>query len=363
MEPFKERLGLKNIKIIASAVQSVYPEFSKTKFFKDLEKEIPALELKQRMELIAQALMSHLPEKVETLFPILIQSAQKLDGFLVWPHTHVVTCRGLEKGKTHLKLSMDALYEMTQVFTSEFAIREFLIQYPDETLKILNSWLDDPSEHVRRLISEGTRPLLPWGKRLDQFVKDPTRTWELLEHLKNDPSIYVRKSVANHINDHSKNHVDWILKKLSRWKKQNDQNVNWVILHGSRTMIKKGSLQALALQGVKAFRFKFSGFELSSTTLRLGQTLESRFKLKNLENKTVKIILDQSIDFLKKNDELSDKVFKGKNLQMRAFESLRVILKLPLREVTTRVYYPGQHTYTLLLNGAPIKTSKFLLKL
>jgi 3-methyladenine DNA glycosylase AlkC len=362
MEPFKELLGFEKVKSIAHSVQSVYPLFREQDFLKTLENDLPKLELKQRMELIAKALMAHLPQKVEKLFPILIESAKKMDGFLVWPHTHIINLRGLESGEQHLKPSLYALYEMTQVFTGEFAIRDFLIQYPDATLKILRSWLQDPSEHVRRLISEGTRPLLPWGKKIDLFAKDPTLTWDLLEELRSDPSPYVRKSVANHLNDHSKNHPDWLIKNLGRWKKLNDKNVDWVIRHASRTLIKRGNLKALALQGVRPVRTQVSKFRLSPKTLKLGNTLECTFNLKNLENKSVKIVLDQSVGFLKKNADLTQKVFKGKQFKLEAGETVLVVLKLPIRRVTTRVYYPGKHTYTLLLNGVAVKSINFTLR-
>ncbi len=363
MEPFKELLGIEKVKIIARAVQSVYPEFSEKKFIEDLRKKLPSLELKQRMELIAQSLIQYLPAEVDILFPILVQSAKKLEGFLVWPHTHIVVLRGLENGPKHLKVSLDALYEMTQVFTAEFAIRDFLIQHPEATLRVLKSWLKDPSEHVRRLVSEGTRPLLPWGKKLDRFVMDPQVTWDFLETLRNDPSLYVRKSVANHLNDHSKNHPEWLLKNLTRWQKDKNPNVDWIIRHASRTLIKKGNLKALALQGVRPVRVKITDFQVLPKILKLGGSLECRFSLKNLENRAIKIVLDQSIGFLKKNGELSEKVFKGKELKIGALLKVDVHLKLPIRKVTTRVYYPGVHQFTLLLNGAKIKTEKFNLKI
>jgi len=359
MEPFKELLSFEKSKIIAKAVKRVYPNFKEQEFLRNIKDKIPQLELKQRMETISQALIEFLPSDVETLFPILIRSARNLNGFLVWPHTHVIVLKGLN----HVDLSMNALYEMTQVFTAEFAIRDFLILHREATLKILKSWLNDPSEHVRRLISEGTRPLLPWGKKLEVFAEDPKITWHLLESLRHDPSPYVRKSVANHLNDHSKNHPDWLLKNLGRWQRDKSKDVDWIIRHASRTLIKKGHLKALALQGVKPLQVRVSKFTLKPKQLNIGKILECRITLKNLERNSAKVVIDQEVGFLKKNGDTSPKVFKGKMLELIPGESTDLVLKLPLRQVTTRVYYPGKHTYTLILNGKRLKSLSFVLKI
>jgi 3-methyladenine DNA glycosylase AlkC len=356
MEPFKNLLNENAVIQICRALKRVDPKFPSEAFLKGIQKELEPLELKQRVILIQSKLSLHLPADRKKSFHVL-QGALKQDsedlvgvsGFLVWPFTQYV----MEHGLDDFELSMKALHSMTQVFTAEFAIRPFLIRHEDLTLKRLSEWIDDESEHVRRLVSEGTRPLLPWGQRLPQFIKYPELTWPFLERLKHDSSEYVRKSVANHINDHSKNHGDWVVKKLKKWKKEENlgESVHWIIRHGTRTLVKQGHLGALSLHGVEEIEFKNIKVKLLNKEVRIGEVLEVRFKIRNPLAKKVKVIVDSQILFLKSNGKHSPKVFKGKVLTLEAEESVTLELRIPLKQVTTRKYYVGKQGYVLLING------------
>lgn len=362
MEPFKDFLGFEAATKIALATEAAASffgsEFSPQVFLKNLEAELRPLELKQRMHLLTARLAEQLPKGPED-FPVLVKALKKSDqdqqglsGFLVWPLTHYVSTYGLESPEE----SLAALKEMTKVFTSEFAVRPFLREHQDLTLKIFESWVNDESEHVRRLVSEGTRPYLPWGEKLRAFSKDPEITWPLLEALSKDDSKYVQKSVANHLNDHSKLHAKWLVHRLKSWPNL------WVQKQALRTLIKKGDLGALKLIGVSSVQPKMS-FALKKKKIRLGETLVVQVDLQNVLGQQMKVLIDVEIGFLKKNGVHSPKVFKGKTLNLSAKQKTSVELKIPLKKVTTRVYYRGNQTVCLILNGKKTNPIEFHLSL
>lgn len=211
MEPFKNMINEQVAQQTAKAIARNYPDFNQKNFLKGMGEALAHLELKDRVIFQANRLRDFLPADIKKSLKILkgaIKQNEKdaigLSGFSIWPLTEYVARFGLDE----FDLSMEVLKEMTKVFTSEWAVRAFFIHDEKRALKFFKSWVNDKNEHVRRLVSEGSRPLLPWGQKLHSFVKDPMLSWDLLEQLKNDESEYVRKSVANHVNDHSKNHPD-----------------------------------------------------------------------------------------------------------------------------------------------------------
>lgn len=358
MEPFKNLLNEKAALRISTAIKRSHPEFDTRKFLKGIKAELAPLELKERMLVLMNRLVSTLPPDPKKSFPILTKSLKLndsdeigLSGFLVWPLSQYVATQGLDSYDE----AMRALYKMTQVFTSEFAVRPFLIHHEERTLKLLSEWAKDENEHVRRLVSEGTRPLLPWAERIPAFVKNPERTWSLLEMLKNDPAKYVQKSVANHINDHSKNHGDWVVKQLNKWKvnSESQPSVDWIIRHATRTLVKKGHPGALSLHGIRSVDFGNVRVRLLASTIKIGEALSLTFSLKNPGKKECKVVADCQILFLKANGKHSPKVFKGKNLVLKPNEKKTVQLRIPIKQVTTRKYYTGKHGCSILINGKP----------
>lgn len=176
-----------------------------------------------------------------------------LAGFFYLPHGFFISEFGLDKshndGEDPFEVSMDAMFKLTKRFTAEFAIRDFIIQQPERTLSYLEKWLDDECPHVRRLCSEGTRPKLPWGRRLQCFVQDPEPTIPFLNALKNDESLYVRRSVANHLGDIAKDHPELVFSLCEDWLKQGvSSEVKWVIRHALRHPAKKKNQRALVLR-------------------------------------------------------------------------------------------------------------------
>jgi 3-methyladenine DNA glycosylase AlkC len=232
-EPLKNQFGPDVPRAIASMVAEVHPSFPAKKFTRDALAGYEPLSLTQRGWHIARALRQHLPEDFPTAVDVLVQSSSQpsgrtvgsgMGGFLFMPHCFFVAAYGLD----HFEESMAAQHVLTQRFTCEFSIRPFLIKHPAETLLRLRQWATDPSEHVRRLVSEGTRPRLPWAMRLPAFQADPAPVLELLELLKDDPALYVRRSVANNLNDIGKDHPHVLAKTAKRWLKGASDERAWV---------------------------------------------------------------------------------------------------------------------------------------
>jgi 3-methyladenine DNA glycosylase AlkC len=258
-EPLKNRYGPEIPHRIAAMIGAVFPGFAREAFIHDALDGYEALNLMQRGKKISQALRRHLPGKYPRAIRILLASAgtplEKTEGhgmtpFLYLPHL----CYVAEYGLDHFEPSMHAQYELTQRFTAEFSIRPFLERHPAKTLALLRQWVRDPSPHLRRLVSEGTRPRLPWAPRLRAFQKDPRPVLRLLELLKDDPEIYVRRSVANNLNDIGKDHPELLVATAKRWLKGASEARRRLVRHALRSAVKRcvpGALEVLGF-GVRA---------------------------------------------------------------------------------------------------------------
>lgn len=366
MEPFKNMINEQAALQITKAIARNYSDFNQKKFMKGISHDLIKLELKDRVIFLANRLREHLPFEIKISL-LILQGAIKtndndtigLTGFSVWPLTEFVARFGLEE----FDLSMKVLKTMTKVFTAEWAVRNFFIHDEKRTMAFFKIWVNDKNEHVRRLVSEGSRPLLPWGQKLHNFVKDPLKTWDLLDQLKDDKSEYVRKSVANHMNDHAKNHPDFVVEKLLVWKRlyANDTNVEWVIRHASRTLIKNGHQQAFLLHGVGPGIVEVLKQKILTKKVELGQTLQVEIEIKNTENKILKIILDHDVHLLRKNKSYNIKCFKGKVVELAPFEQKKMSFSIPLKQVTTRTYYSGKHFWNIKVNGRSEKKLGFIL--
>lgn len=359
MEPFKNMISLSVAEQIARAIRKNYKEFNSKKFLAGLESELKPLELKQRVEVIARRLHENLSDDLDFNLEV-IEGVSGLSGFTVWPLTHYVAVYGLDS----FDRSLDCLKELTKVFTSEFAIRPFIIADEKRVMKKLKEWVHDESEHVRRLVSEGTRPLLPWGQKLIQYVADPARTWPLLRILCDDSSLYVRKSVANHLNDHSKNHPDFVLTKLLELKnaRKCTKEHAWIISHASRTLIKKGHPGAFLLHDIEASHIKLHAQKVHTKKVSLGEALSVEVTVENTSGEKQRFILDHEVHLLKANAKHNIKCFKGLKSTLLPFEKKTLTLKVPLKPVTTRTYYSGQHFWNCKLNGVSFKKLAFTLE-
>lgn len=367
MEPFKNLINETAARKIAKEIKKFYPDFEEKKFLNQISQELEPLELKNRTQWIAEKLSKYLPNDPKKSFPILVKTLKSeknqngLEGFIVWPLTHFID----KYGQDHVELSLLSLKEMTKVFTAEFAVRNFLIHHQTQTLRIFKIWLKDENEHVRRLLSEGTRPLLPWGQKIPAFLNDPTLTRHLLEQLKEDSSPYVLKSVSNHLNDHSKKNEKWLIDLLKRWKKENPQSntLNKIIKHALRTLIKKGHPEALKLIGISQWNWGKIETNIKSKQFQLGDFFEAEVVLKNPTHQKISVVIDHEFHFLKSNQTLSPKVFKGTTLELKPNETRSIELRMRLKKVTTRTYYPGKQSWCLMINGHRTSLKTFTLKL
>jgi 3-methyladenine DNA glycosylase AlkC len=271
-----------------------------------------------------------------------------MDVFRYLPYVFYVSKYGVDSFDEAMLLQ----YELTKRFTAEFSIRAYLIKYPGRTRARLQEWAKDPSVHVRRLVSEGTRPRLPWAVRLPAFQRDPSPVVTLLELLKDDPELYVRRSVANSLNDISKDHPNITVETCQRWLKGATPERKWIVRHALRSLVKKGYPGALKLLGVgAAAKVRIKTVRFSSRSVRVGGKLEFSFVLSSAARSRQTLLVDYAVHFAKANGKTSRKVFKLKRLDLPPGASVTLTSDVSFKEMTTRKHYPGVHRLEALING------------
>lgn len=357
-EPLKNHFGAEIPRTIAEMIVAVYPAFPKAQFLRTTLKGYDALELMPRGRQIARFLRQHLPNSYEQAIAILLASLgpvlpqQKGDGgmapFLYMPYTMFVEEYGLD----HFELSMRAQYELTQRFTAEFSIRPFLERHREATLARLTQWATDPSPDVRRLVSEGTRPRLPWAPHLRDFQADPQPVLALLDLLKDDPDLYVRRSVANNLNDIGKDHPALLAETAKRWMRNATEERRWLIQHALRSAVKRGEPGALHVLGAgHPAQVIVRQKSITPSRARVGQSVTVAFDLRNAQSKPQRVMVDFRIHFVKANGSTAPKVFKLKLLELPPRERISLKKTVSLAPMTTRTHYPGRHRVDILLNG------------
>lgn len=365
-EPLNNHFGDDIPRIIADMILSVAPAFPADEFVRSVLDGYADLALMDRGRKIARALHRHLPEDYDEAIEILLASlaqapAPRQDGsgmaaFLFLPHTMFVG----EFGLPHFETSMRAQFRLTQVFTAEFSIRPFLMQHPEATLDRLRVWATDPNRHVRRLVSEGSRPRLPWAPRLPAFQADPRPVLELLDILKDDPELYVRRSVANNLNDIGKDHPTLLAETAARWMGNAPERRRWVIRHGLRSAVKHGDAQALAVLGFSdAATVAVEDVAMTPSHVPLGAAVTLEFLMINTGDHPQRVLVDWRVHFVKSNGKTSPKVFKGKILALAPQETLPLRKTISLAEMTTRRHYAGTHRVDVLVNGRPLSLGTF----
>ena len=366
-EPLKNQFGPDVPRAIAAMIAAVYPPFPVKAFVRDALKGYDTLELMPRGRHIARALHHHLPRSVPEAIGILRasldQPVQRKAGsgvasFLFMPHCFFVAQYGLDDFES----AMQAQYELTQRFTAEFSIRPFLMRHPEATLQRLAQWARDPNEHVRRLVSEGTRSRLPWAARLPSFQADPAPMLALLELLKDDPALYVRRSVANNLNDIGKDHPQILAETARRWMVDATPQREWAVRHALRWAIKQGAPWALGVLGYgKKARVELREALITPAKMRIGESVRLAFSLHNPRRRSQDLMVDFQVHFVKANGSSSAKVFKLKALQLAAGETVALSKKLSLAEMTTRKHQPGYHQVDALVNGQAFGLGGFTL--
>jgi 3-methyladenine DNA glycosylase AlkC len=256
---------------------------------------------------------------------------------------------------------MRAQHALTQRFTAEFSIRAFLEKHPEATLTRLRQWASDPSPHVRRLVSEGSRPRLPWAPRLRAFQKDPRPVLELLELLKDDPELYVRRSVANNLNDIGKDHPALLATVAKRWLRGASPERRWIVGHALRSAVKRADANALAALGYggKA-EVALSDVRITPQRAKIGGSVTVSFVLRNKALKPQRVMADLVVHFVKARGT-GAKTFKLKALDLPPLTSIGLSKKIGLQQLTTRRHYPGNHKVEAQLNGQRVNVGSFRL--
>lgn len=354
----KEIFNHQRLRHIATEVAAVFPLFPAERFLTRASRDLDALGIMQRLRQVAVSLHESLPGGFAANAGTLRAVAPRINhGFASMVLPEYVALYGLDHGDA----ALDALKFLTRFGSSEFAVRHFLNRDLPGTLAVMEQWSLDDDDHVRRLASEGCRPRLPWSFQLRPLIADPSPTARILENLKRDPSAYVRKSVANHLNDIAKDHPGWVLEKLSGWPKD-DRRTAWIVKHGLRTLIKNGDPQALTLIGASGKALvRVEEFRVTPDSFALGGSIRISARMVSTSPQPQRLVVDYAIHYVKKGGGTSRKVFKLKELTVEAFATCALAITQTVRDFTTRKHYPGHHRLELMVNGETLAESGFTL--
>ncbi len=371
-EPLKHLLNDTVPPRIAAMVRRAWRPFDTAAFLREVEPGYESLELMARGQRIAQALQSHLPQDVPRALGVLVDSMDPPMGidaagepdagdrpysaFLYLPHSMYIGAQGL----AHVEAAMAAQHALTQRFTAEFCIRPYLLHHQGATLARLHDWALDDNAHVRRLVSEGTRPRLPWAPRLPAFQNNPQLALPLLVALKDDPSSYVRRSVANHLGDIAKDHLDLAVGTARTWLLGAPAPREALVRHGLRFLIKRGDAAALDALGVgHAVALDVRAARVLPAQARIGGKVRIEAELHNPTPQAQRVLADLKVHYVKAHGGAAPKVFKLQTLDIPAGATVAVGKTLSLQQMTTRTHYPGAHLVELVLNGRPQPLGQF----
>lgn len=364
-EPLKNHFGPSVVRRLGDEIAAVYRPFDRRAFERDALQGFEALELLDRGRHLGRVLQRHLPGNFLAAVDVLLATlpAEKapaggMASFYYLPHTEFVR----QFGVPHVEVALRALHQLTQVFSGEFAIRPLIEAHPGIVLDRLRAWTRDENEHVRRLVSEGTRSRLPWAPRLRAFATDPTPVIDLLERLRDDPSLYVRRSVANNLNDIGKDHPARLVALADAWMPGASAERKWVIQHALRSAVKKGDAAALRVLGFGAkASLRITRRTIAPTRPRSGGKVVVTLTLENPTRRPQRVVVDLVVHFVKANGDARPKVFKLANVALSAKEQVTLRKTISLADLTTRRHYPGEHRVALQINGTVQPLGSFTL--
>ena len=373
----KEKFSLKDelfnplkVRKISAEIRAVYSDFEIDSFEMQVVERFPELELKERIYHIAHTLTIHLPSDYREATTILLESlpapldSSKSDDdfgdFIYAPYAEFVRLHGCSD--EYLEFSLQALGQISQRFSVEFAIRDFINHFPSQTLDMLLECSLSTNYHLRRLASEGLRPKLPWAKKL---TIDYHLTLTHLDNLYYDPTRYVTRSVANHLNDISKLNPTLVIETLKRWrdtKKQTNSEMEYIITHSLRSLVKQGDSDALALLGYPNNPdIEVSSLGLDTQHITIGDSLFFDFTIK--ARGECKLIIDYIIYYKTKTKKESPKVYKIKKLTLQKDEKITIEKRHPFKaNMSTRKLQEGEHHIALQINGIIYAKESFILE-
>lgn len=365
----KNFFNKKRVILIAAQISQSVVTFNPDEFIKYASTGLNAMELKARSKHIATAMMMQFPVDTKATYsqsisqllialgePTNDASAAGMEGFHYLPFLDFVELYG----QAYPAQSLKALERMTQFFSAEFAIRPFLINEPEKTLRQMHRWSKHRDWRVRRLASEGTRPRLPWGKQIPRFINDPADILPILNTLFDDTNLIVRRSVANNLNDISKDHAELAAKLAAQWLGNESEQAQWSAKHGLRTLIKQGNPTALKALGYSGGEhINAMAFTLTPNSVSIGEKLTIDFTLSSSEEQASKLVIDYVLERVLANGTLAKKVFKIANTTLSQNEFRSFSKNHDFTQRSTRTYYPGRHTIYLQVNGLIIAEHTF----
>lgn len=347
---------------LTEVLTKTIPAFDKQKFIKLIyTPEFESKELKERMKHTTQVLNHFMPEdygqSVKLIEKTIAQLRVERIGEDSLPYMFIpdyIETYGLNDFKNSIKA-----LELTTKFTScEFAVRPFILKYELDMIGEMQKWSKHKNHKVRRLASEGSRPRLPWAMGIPFLKKDPSSILPILENLKNDDSEYVRRSVANSINDIAKDHPSIVLDIAKRWSGFNKE-IDAIVKHGSRTLLKQGHAEILKHYGLDDKGIHLSDFKVLTPEVRIGANLEFSFSIENTNKTEQKVRLEYAIYYRKQNVQLAKKVFKVSERPYPAGAKINVKRKQKFVLITTRKFYVGKHQISIIINGIEKDISVF----
>lgn len=348
-----------SLNMMVDTIIKFYPPFDREKFLGLIyDQQWEKRELKEKMRHTTQCLRATLPESFPEALEILKQCAPFVKGFEAMALPDFVELYGMDDWE----LSLPALGVLTRYSSSEFAIRPFLDRDPPRAMEYMYAWAEDEHHGVRRLASEGCRPRLPWAMALPKFKKDPSLIIPILEKLKNDESETVRRSVANNLNDISKDNPDILLELGEKWIGETPE-IDAIIKHACRTLLKAGNKRALMLFGyADPANIRLESMELEKEEITIGGEVRFTFRFMVLGDKECNVRLEYAIDYVKSNGKLSRKVFKITENHYKP-GTQTYTRKHSLADMSTRKHHPGTHYISVIINGEEKSRKSFQLKL
>ncbi|MCF6283304.1 MAG: DNA alkylation repair protein [Candidatus Polarisedimenticolaceae bacterium] len=355
-EPLKNRYNEAFIGRLVGELSAHHAPFDGDAFARQLfDSSWPERELKQRMRHITGTLHAYLPADYRQTLEILKPVSRHFSGFEPMFFPDYVECYGLDD----YQASIPALAHFTQYSSSEFAVRPFIERYGDEMMLQMQRWAESDNHHIRRLASEGCRPRLPWAMALPAFKKNPEAVIEVISKMRCDESEYVRRSVANNLNDISKDHPERLLQLAQAWLGE-DEKTDWIVKHACRSELKRGVPEVLKLFGFDDPKhIEISAFTLQPE-VKMGDGVGFSFQLTTAKKSLGRLRIEYAIDFMKANGKQRRKVFKISESDVVEVQK-SVIKQHSFRVISTRKYYPGAHVLAVIVNGRVLSKLSFTL--
>ncbi|MCP3728072.1 DNA alkylation repair protein [Paraburkholderia sp. CNPSo 3272] len=357
--PLKQSMGERQFHMLATVLQSIEPAFDRPTFLTIALDSLDSLTLMERVRRASVAIdagAQALSGGYDAVLALLMEAAPMLGrGFVSLVAPDYIG----QYGRHTFDRSMGALKYFTPFGSSEFAVREFLRDDVRRALSIMQVWSQDTDAAVRRLASEGSRPRLPWSFRLREIESDPSLAAWILDNLRADPSPYVRRSVANHLNDVTKTHPSWVLERAAQWGTDHP-HAQWTIRHALRTLVKQGDARALAVLGAESTPgITVGSFRVTPANIVLGETITLACEVSSTAGRAQRLVVDYRIAYVKQRGTTAPKVFKLKSLMLEPGQHIVLSHDQVIRDFTTRTHYTGRHVVELIVNGGVVAQAAF----